>query len=125
MSHRAPDPLTVSPDQVKLENDASWLVFGIFPMMFDRHQPQRLGLISLFSFSRSRTARSRPTSPVSLFSCFSPHPILFRPITESLDLASVPCSLNCGTRWLALSPMRRRVLILVRVGVQHDICRSF
>jgi hypothetical protein len=34
---------------------------------------------------------------------FSPHPILFRPITESLNLASVPFSLNCGTRWLALS----------------------
>jgi hypothetical protein len=33
-----------------LENDALWLVFGIFPMMFDRRQPQRLGLIppSLF-----------------------------------------------------------------------------
>jgi hypothetical protein len=33
-----------------LENDASWLVFGIFPMMFDRRQPQRLGLIPSFSF---------------------------------------------------------------------------
>jgi hypothetical protein len=33
-----------------LENDASWLVFGIFPTMFDHHQPQRLGLITSFSF---------------------------------------------------------------------------
>jgi hypothetical protein len=36
-----------------LENDASWLVFGIFPMMFDRRQPQRLGLIPSFSFRAS------------------------------------------------------------------------
>jgi hypothetical protein len=33
-----------------LENDTSWLVFGIFPMMFDRRQPQRLSLIPSFSF---------------------------------------------------------------------------
>jgi hypothetical protein len=50
MSHRAPDPLIVSPDQVMLENDASRLVFGVFPMMFDRRQPQRLGLILFSSF---------------------------------------------------------------------------
>jgi hypothetical protein len=36
-----------------LENHASWLVFGIFPMMFDRRQPQRLGLIPSFSFRAS------------------------------------------------------------------------
>jgi hypothetical protein len=30
----------MSPDQVMLENDASWLVFGIFLMMFDRRQLQ-------------------------------------------------------------------------------------
>jgi hypothetical protein len=62
-------------------------------MMFAHRQPQRLGLISLFSFSRSRTARSCSTSSQLVF-VFSPHPILFRPITESLGLASVPCSLN-------------------------------
>jgi hypothetical protein len=50
MSHQAPDPLTVSPDQVMLENDTSWLVFGVFPMMFNRLQPQRLGLILFSSF---------------------------------------------------------------------------
>jgi hypothetical protein len=50
MSHRAPDSLTVFPDQVMLENDASWLVFGIFPTMFDHHQLQRLGLILSLSF---------------------------------------------------------------------------
>jgi hypothetical protein len=50
MSHRAPDPLTIPPDQVMLENDASWLVFGVFSMMFDRRQTQRLGLILSFSF---------------------------------------------------------------------------
>jgi hypothetical protein len=33
-----------------LENVASRLVFGIFPMMFDRRQPQQLGLIPSFSF---------------------------------------------------------------------------
>jgi hypothetical protein len=33
-----------------LENDASWLVFGVFPTMFDHRQPQRLGLILSFSF---------------------------------------------------------------------------
>jgi hypothetical protein len=50
MSHRAPDPLTVSPDQIMLENDASWLIIGVFPMMFDRRQPQRLGLILSSTF---------------------------------------------------------------------------
>jgi hypothetical protein len=33
-----------------LENDASWLVFSVFPTMFDHRQPQRLGLILFFSF---------------------------------------------------------------------------
>jgi hypothetical protein len=33
-----------------LENDASWLVFSVFPTMFDRRQRQRLGLILSFSF---------------------------------------------------------------------------
>jgi hypothetical protein len=33
-----------------LENDASWLVFSVFPTMFDHRQPQRLGLILSFSF---------------------------------------------------------------------------
>jgi hypothetical protein len=36
-----------------LEYDASWLVFGIFPTMFDHHQPQRLGLIFSLSFRAS------------------------------------------------------------------------
>jgi hypothetical protein len=48
MSYQALDPLTVSPDEVMLENDTSWLVFDIFLMMFDCRQPRRLGLISLF-----------------------------------------------------------------------------
>jgi hypothetical protein len=68
MSHQTPDPLTVSSDQVMLENDASWLIFSVFPTMFDHRQPQQLGLISLFSFSRSRIARSYLTSAVSSFS---------------------------------------------------------
>jgi hypothetical protein len=49
MSHRAPDPLTVSPDQVMLENGTSWLVFSAFSTMFDHHQIQRLGLVLSFS----------------------------------------------------------------------------
>jgi hypothetical protein len=69
MSHQAPDPLTIFPDQVMLENDASWLVFSVFPTMFDHHQIQRLGLISLFYNSCSRTNRSCSTSAVSSFSC--------------------------------------------------------
>jgi hypothetical protein len=50
MSSRAPDPLTVLPDQVMLENDATWLVFSVFPTTFDHHQFQRLGLILSSSF---------------------------------------------------------------------------
>jgi hypothetical protein len=50
MSHQAPDPLTIFPDQVMLENDALWLVFSVFPTMFDHHQLQRLGLILSLSF---------------------------------------------------------------------------
>jgi hypothetical protein len=48
MPYRAPDSLTFLPDQVMLENNASWLVFSVFPMKFDHRQLQRLGLISLF-----------------------------------------------------------------------------
>jgi hypothetical protein len=50
MSHRAPDSLTVLPDLVMLENDASWLIFSVFPTMFDHHQLQGLGLILSMSF---------------------------------------------------------------------------
>jgi hypothetical protein len=50
MPHRAPDSLTFLPDQVTLENDASWLIFSVFSMMFDHRQPQGLSLILSFPF---------------------------------------------------------------------------
>jgi hypothetical protein len=87
MSHRAPDPLTVFPDQVMLENDASWLVFSVFS-----------------DDVRSPSAPTTPCDPFLLFFALlnkwftfnqlcqlvfviSSHPILFQPTTESLGLA--------------------------------------
>jgi hypothetical protein len=59
ISHRTPDPLTILPDQVMLENNASWLVFSVFPTMFDHRHLQRLSMILFFFFSCSRITRSR------------------------------------------------------------------
>jgi hypothetical protein len=95
-----------------LENDAAWLVFSVFPTMFDHHQLQRLGLISLFYNSRSRSAHSCSISTVGSFSCpaltrtcFSPYPnsLGHSCFLLQLPLLSSLCSLNCGTRWSAQS----------------------
>jgi hypothetical protein len=117
--HRAPDPLTILLDQVMLENDAAWLVFSVFPMMFDHHQ---------------------------LVFTFGPYLNLFRPITKLVRPFSFPLSITSSILSLLIklwdplvgpisspvgnpdlrmspSPMRHRVLILVRVGAQHDISR--
>jgi hypothetical protein len=50
MPHRASDSLKFLPDQVTLENDASWLDISVSSTMFDHRQLQRLGLIHSFSF---------------------------------------------------------------------------
>jgi hypothetical protein len=110
-----------------LENDAAWLVFSVFPTMFDHRQIQRLGLISLFYNSRSRTARSCSTSTVSSFSCPALTRTYFGPYPNSLGhscfllplpLLSSLCSLNCGTRWSAQSRLPWAIRTQERIPAQ-------
>jgi hypothetical protein len=80
-----------------LENDTSWLIFGIFPMIFNRRQPQRLGLILSFSF---HTPESMVHVQPALSAHFrvQPSPDLVRSITEPARLFSICISLSRSMR---------------------------
>jgi hypothetical protein len=142
MYHRAPDFLTVLPDLAMLENNTSWLIFSAFSTIFDHRHLQRLGLIPppLFMLPNKPFVFKQHYQLVFMS---GPHPNLFRPITElarlsNLDARSFPPFFTSSILSLLVklwdplvgpisssvgnpdsrtspSPMRRRVLILVRV----------
>jgi hypothetical protein len=138
MPHRAPDSLTFLSDQVMLENNASWLIFSVFPTNVRSPSASTTRPDPFLLFSALSNNLFMFNQHNQLVFTFGPHPNIFRHITElarsisfSLSVTSSILSL-LAKLWNPLvgpisslvgnpdsrtspSPIRHCILVVIRV----------